>query len=144
MPVSFVRKTPAYPSLMPPTILTHLFAVGTGFQIPLYHTDRETQEAKDFFIQAFSKKEIPDQVDTLSVPCEQGKLSDYIPLLAAAGYAASGSELRRMTAQGGIRKNGIQIGSVDEIVCAGDVLRIGKRKFVKLTFQPQFLAGTRL
>ncbi len=99
----------------------------------LYHTDRETQEAKDFFIRAFSKKEIPDQVDTLSVPFEQGKLSDYIPLLAAAGYAASGSELRRMAAQGGIRKNGVQVSSLDEIIHTGDVLRIGKRKFVRLT-----------
>lgn len=98
----------------------------------LYHTSQETQEAKDFFIQAFSKKEIPDQVDTLPVPFEQGKLSDYIPLLAAAGYAASGSELRRMAAQGGIRKNGVQISGLDEIIHAGDVLRIGKRKFVKV------------
>lgn len=98
----------------------------------LYHSDQETQEAKDFFIQAFSKREIPDQVDTLSVPFEQGKLSDYIPLLAAAGYAASGSELRRMAAQGGIRKNGVQVSSLDEILHTGDVLRIGKRKFVRL------------
>lgn len=102
----------------------------------LYHTAQDTQEAKDFFILAFSRKEIPDRVDTLSVPWEQAKLSVYIPLLTAAGYAASGSELRRMTAQGGIRKNGVQISSVEEIVHAGDVLKIGKRKFVKLTFQP--------
>ena len=99
----------------------------------LYHTAQDTQEAKEFFIQAFSRREIPTQVDTLSVPCEQGKLSDYIQLLVTAGYAASGSELRRMTAQGGVRKNGVQIKNVDEMICSGDVLKIGKRKFVKIT-----------
>lgn len=98
----------------------------------LYHTPRETQEAKDFFIQAFSKKEIPDQVDTLDVPHRQGKLSEYIQLLVAAGYAASGSELRRMVAQGGVKRNGVRIDSVEEMVNSGDVLKIGKRRFVKI------------
>ncbi|MCM1540233.1 MAG: tyrosine--tRNA ligase [Blautia sp.] len=100
----------------------------------LYHTPQETQEAKDFFIRAFSKREIPDQADTLSVPFAQGKFSDYIRPLVAAGYAASGSELRRMVAQGGVRKNGVQLENVDEIIYSGDVLRIGKRRFVKITY----------
>ena len=101
----------------------------------LYHTSAETQEAKEFFIQAFSKKEIPDQVDTLSVPHGQGRLSEYIQLLVTAGYASSGSELRRMVAQGGVRKNGTRIDSVDDIVSSGDVLKIGKRRFVKIVEQ---------
>lgn len=101
----------------------------------LYHTSVETQEAKEFFIQAFSKKEIPDQVDTLSVPHGQGRLSEYIQLLVTAGYASSGSELRRMVAQGGVRKNGTRIDSVDDIVSSGDVLKIGKRRFVRIVEQ---------
>lgn len=101
----------------------------------LYHTSAETQEAKEFFIQAFSKKEIPDQVDTLSVPHGQGRLSEYIQLLVTAGYASSGSELRRMVAQGGVRKNGTRIDSVDDIVSSGDVLKIGKRRFVRIVEQ---------
>ena len=103
--------------------------------VSLYHTPQETQEAKEFFIQAFSKREIPHQVDTLSVPREQGRLSEYIQLLVSAGYAPSGSELRRMVAQGGVSKNGNRMESVDEIINSGDVLKIGKRKFVKITNQ---------
>lgn len=98
----------------------------------LYHTSQETQEAKDFFVQAFSRKEVPEQADTLSVPFGQGKISDCLPLLVSAGYAASGSELRRITAQGGLRKNGVRVESVEETICSGDVLRIGKRRFVKI------------
>ncbi|MCM1213262.1 MAG: tyrosine--tRNA ligase [Lachnospiraceae bacterium] len=100
----------------------------------LYHTAQEAEDARDFFIQAFSKREIPDQADTLSVPFGQGKFSDYIRPLVAAGYAASGGELRRMVAQGGIRKNGTQLENVDELINSGDVLRIGKRRFVKITY----------
>jgi len=99
----------------------------------LYHTPQETQEAKDFFIQAFSRKEIPEQVDILPVPGGQGRLSEYIQLLVSAGYAASGSELRRMVTQGGVRKNGIRVDSVEETVHSGDVLKIGKHRFVKIT-----------
>ena len=100
----------------------------------LYHSPRETREAKEFFIQAFSKRKIPEQVDILSVPSDQRKLADILPLLVSSGYAASGSELRRMVAQGGVRKNGDKVDSVEEILTSGDVLRIGKRKFVKIQF----------
>ncbi len=65
----------------------------------LYHSIEETQEAKEFFIQAFSKKETPDQVDILPMHHSQGKLSEYIQALAAAGCASSGSEIRRLVAQ---------------------------------------------
>lgn len=99
----------------------------------LYHNKQETQEAKNFFLQAFSRREIPDQVDILPVVCSQGKLADYIQSLVAAGYAASGSEIRRLVAQGGVRKNGVRVESVEEVVADGDVLRIGKRRFVKIT-----------
>ena len=97
----------------------------------LYHSIEETREAKEFFIQAFSKKETPDQVDILPMHHSQGKLSEYIQALAAAGCASSGSEIRRMVAQGGVRKNGFRVESVDEIINSGDVLKIGKRKFIK-------------
>lgn len=97
----------------------------------LYHSIEETQEAKEFFIQAFSKKETPDQVDILPMHHSQGKLSEYIQALAAAGCASSGSEIRRLVAQGGVRKNGIRVENVDDIIKSGDVLKIGKRKFIK-------------
>mgnify|MGYP002423948879 FL=1 len=40
-----------------------------------------------------------------------------------------------MVAQGGVSKNGNRMESVDEIINSGDVLKIGKRKFVKITNQ---------
>lgn len=44
----------------------------------------------------------------------------------------SGSELRRLVAQGGVRKNGVPVTGMEDSIENGDVLRIGKKKFVKL------------
>ena len=44
----------------------------------------------------------------------------------------SGSELRRLVAQGGVRKNSVPVTSMEDPIENGDVLRIGKKKFVKL------------
>ncbi len=45
---------------------------------------------------------------------------------------SSKSELRRLVAQGGVRKNGVPVISMEETIENGDVVRIGKKKFVKL------------
>ena len=98
----------------------------------LYHSGEETEGAERFFLEAFTKRQVPDDADTLPVVMEKGNLLDCIRPLVNAGIVPSGAEFRRMLAQGGIRKNGMRVGSVDEAIQTGDVLKIGKRKFVKL------------
>lgn len=98
----------------------------------LYHSGEETEGAERFFLEAFTKRQVPDDADTLPVVMEKGTLLDCIRPLVNAGLVSSGAEFRRMLAQGGIRKNGMRVGSVDEAIQTGDVLKIGKRKFVKL------------
>ena len=41
----------------------------------------------------------------------------------------SGSELRRLVAQGGVRKNGVPVTGMEDSIENGDVLRIGKLIF---------------
>ena len=43
-----------------------------------------------------------------------------------------GEQLRRLVAQGGVRKNGVPVTSMEDSIENEDVLRIGKKKFVKL------------
>lgn len=52
--------------------------------------------------------------------------------LVANGWVASGSELRRLVEQGGVQKNGEKVISMETVLYAGDVLRIGKKNFVKI------------
>ena len=99
----------------------------------LYHEEEETIAAERFFEKAFTRKETPEEADILQIAAEQKNLYDCIPLFVQEGLVSSGSELRRLVAQGGIRKNGIPVAGMEESIQTGDVLRIGKKKFVKLT-----------
>lgn len=98
----------------------------------LYHGEKETSEAAKFFEEAFTKKAIPEDIDTLQVSAEQNTLFDCIQPLIKAGMINSGSELRRLIAQGGVQKNGERVEHLEEKVTNGDVLRLGKKRFVRL------------
>lgn len=98
----------------------------------LYHTPEETVAGERFFEEAFTKKEIPKEVESLEITVNQKNLFDCLTPFVENGLASSGSELRRLIAQGGVRKNGVPVTSMEDAIEEGDVLRIGKKKFVKL------------
>ena len=98
----------------------------------LYHTEQETAEAERFFAEAFTRKSIPEKVDGLQITVEQGNLFDCVAPLVQSSMISSGSELRRLISQGGLQKNGERVCSLEETIQTGDVLRIGKKRFVRL------------
>lgn len=55
-----------------------------------------------------------------------------VELVVKAGLAASNSEARRLFEQGGIKLNQQKIESAEVTVASGDLLQVGKRKFVKI------------
>ena len=75
----------------------------------LYHSREETEAAETFFNQAFTRKEIVND-----------------------GIISSNSELRRLLSQGGVSLNGEKVSAPDTPVKSGDVLKLGKKRFVKL------------
>lgn len=98
----------------------------------LYHGEDAAQAAIEYYEAAFSRKSIPDDIPTLEAPAEEQTLAALAQALCAAGYAASTSKLRQLAAQGGIRRGDEKLSSVDDIIRKGDVLRIGKKQFVKI------------
>lgn len=98
----------------------------------LYHTAEEAAAGERFFEEAFTKKEIPEDVESLAIKVQQKNLFDCLTPLVENGFISSGSEFRRMVAQGGVRKNGTPVSGMEESIEDGDVLRIGKKKFVRL------------
>ncbi len=98
----------------------------------LYHSQEETVAAEKFFEEAFTRKEIPKEIDSIQIVMEQKNLFDCLYPFVQSGLVSSGSELRRLVNQGGVRKNGEIVTSMEEPIRTGDVLRIGKKKFVKL------------
>lgn len=103
-----------------------------GMITALYHTEEETSEAKRFFREAFTNKAVPEQAQTLEAVLVSGTLMDCIRPLANAGIIESGAQFRRLIAQGGVQKNGIRVERVEEKIQNDDVLKVGKRRFVRI------------
>lgn len=98
----------------------------------LYHAEDEVEEAESFFREAFTNRRVPEAVDTLQVIMEKENLLDCIRPLVNGGYVASGAEFRRLVSQGGVQKNGERVNHIEEKIRTGDVLKVGKRKFVRI------------
>lgn len=100
----------------------------------LYHTPDKTKAAEEYFHQAFTNKGIPKDIPELVMPGSKSSLHDVIMPLVKKGFVSSGSEFRRLLSQGGIQLNGQKADSLDTKVHDGDVLKIGKKKFLRLRF----------
>lgn len=94
----------------------------------LYWGDREAEKAKNNFVQAFQKKELPS--DIAAIGAKKGET--YFDVLARAGIAHSKSELARLFAQGGVHDF-----ETDDVIrkddpVRGGTIRAGKKNFFKI------------
>ncbi|WP_033166862.1 tyrosine--tRNA ligase [Clostridium sp. KNHs205] len=99
----------------------------------LYHRDKAA-EAETYYLEAFHKKGIPDQIPELTIELDKDTLAGVIPLLVQGKYVQSGSEFRRLLSQGGISINGelLTTQELDRVLACQDVLKIGKKKFLRI------------
>lgn len=98
----------------------------------LYHVEAEVQQAFEFFQQAFVKKTTPDNIPKLIIDLDKDMLVDIIGLLVKNNLVSSNSEFKRLVKQGGISINNERITDLDVVLVCGDVIRIGKKKFVEI------------
>lgn len=98
----------------------------------LYNGEEEAGAAGRFFREAFTERVVPENVDVLKVISEKGNLLDCVRPLINGGYMESSAQFRRLVSQGGVQKNGKKVEEMEEKIHSGDVLRIGKRQFVRI------------
>lgn len=107
-----------------------------GTFVRMYHGEEAAQEAERHFVTVFQKRALPDQIEEMEVPASEleGGAVKLTRLLVALGLQASGSEARRSIQQGAVRINEEKWSdpNADYVPADGDVLQVGKRKFVKL------------
>lgn len=98
----------------------------------LYHGEDGVQKAVAFYEAAFAKKAIPDDIPTLTIHAGIAP-EELTALLVSEGYVPSKSEFRRLLTQGGVQLNGekLSLSQWDNGVQSGDVLKIGRKRFVK-------------
>lgn len=100
----------------------------------LYHKEEELQKAISYYEMAFSKKSIPNDIPMLLLDIEKDTVKDIILKLIEMEYIKSKSEFIRLIKQGGIQINGekIEEDELDRVLINDDVIKIGKKKFVKI------------
>ncbi len=88
----------------------------------------------DSFLNQFQKKNIPENIEELSLEWEEPSI--LLPnLLKESGMTESTSEAIRMIKQGGVRINEEKITDPKHLVSKGEacIYQVGKRKFKKIT-----------
>lgn len=100
----------------------------------LYHSEKELKKAMAYYVTAFSKKSIPEDISVLLLEIGRETVRDIIPQLITMGYVQSKSEFLRLVKQGGVRLNGekMEEDEMNQVLYNGDVIKIGKKKFVRI------------
>lgn len=100
--------------------------------VHLYHGEAAAADAEAAFDQVFKEGGVPDDVAEFRLPD-----SDMIqlPALIRDALKMSGSEARRLIDQGAVRVDGdvIEAQEMERTDLVGTVLKVGKRRFVRLT-----------
>lgn len=98
----------------------------------LYNATEATSEAREFFLETFSKGIIPENVPEVVVSdwSEEGIRE---VLILAAGIKSK-SDFNRLLDQGGISSNGEKITSLEECRLR-DVIKVGRKQFFRLIAQ---------
>jgi tyrosyl-tRNA synthetase len=98
----------------------------------LYHTKAEVEKVVEYYKTAFEQRAIPDNIPKLVIDYQNDLLLDVISLLVENHYVCSSSEFRRLLKQGGIRINNEKVEDLDIVLACGDVIGIGKKRFVEI------------
>lgn len=105
--------------------------------VGLYHGEAEAEKAKEYFVNTFSKKEIPTDIPEIKIDTDTISLIDFIVL---SGNATSKGDARRKIEQGGVEIDGDKMLDIKIILdkkYSGSTLKVGKLGFVKITFKPR-------
>jgi tyrosyl-tRNA synthetase len=99
--------------------------------VTMYHGADEAAKAEQYFIDTFSKKQIPENISEVSAS-DGEKLLDVI---VRAGFAESKGDARRKIEQGGVEIDSERITDFNATLVSdhdGKVLKVGKKDFVKI------------
>lgn len=103
--------------------------------VKIYHGASDAEKAKEYFVNTFSKKEMPDDILEIKVDKDSISLVNFIVL---SGNAKSKSEARRKIEQGGVEIDGKKVDDWKMVLDKNNsesVVKVGKFGFVKIKFE---------
>ncbi|OME83038.1 tyrosine--tRNA ligase [Paenibacillus sp. FSL A5-0031] len=104
--------------------------------VRMYHSEEAAKAAENHFITVFQQRALPDDIEEVSITAEQledGQIR-IVKLLTMLDLLPTSSEARRSVQQGAVRLNEEKITDINADISPkdGDVLQVGKRKFIKI------------
>jgi tyrosyl-tRNA synthetase len=97
-----------------------------------FHGPEAARRAEEHFAQVHARREVPDEVEERQVSLAGAAGLLLARLLSDAKVVASGSEARRLIAQGGVSVNGERVADEKATLGAGEhLVKVGKRRFVR-------------
>lgn len=104
--------------------------------VRMFHHEQAAREAQQHFITVFQQRALPDDIEEMTVSInrlENGAIK-LVKLLVDSGIQSSNGEARRSIQQGAVRINEQKVTDInaDVTLADGDVIQVGKRKFVKI------------
>ncbi len=100
-----------------------------------FYGQEEATRAEQNFENVFSKHELPDEIEEVTIQLEDEAI--WLPkLLVEAGLVKGTGEGRRMIQQGAVSLEGEKVADVDyQVPARGEVLlKVGKRRFCRVKF----------
>ena len=102
----------------------------------VYHGTEAASQAEEEFKRIFQQGDLPDDIPEFVISqnmLENAKIR-MDKLLVQAGLTASASEAKRLINQGGVKIDGqkVEDSLYEYAPIAGNIIRVGKRKFVKV------------
>ncbi len=95
--------------------------------VRMYHTKQKAVDAEKNFINTFSKKQTPKELEEF-----KPKNYNIVSVLVESKLASSNSEARRLIIQGGVKINNEKIIEEDFVVKSNSILQKGKLKYLKI------------
>ncbi|MDB5254088.1 MAG: tyrS [Parcubacteria group bacterium] len=98
--------------------------------VRMYHGEEAAEAAEKNFIETFSKRGIPEDIETVSV----ARGSALSGILLEQGTVESKTELRRLVEEGAVKnaETDEKIDSIDISIEDPITLKVGKRRFIKI------------
>ncbi|MGD9900037.1 MAG: tyrosine--tRNA ligase [Calditrichaceae bacterium] len=99
--------------------------------VRMYHGEEQSIQAEKEFENIFVKKDLPDEIPEMVIGEAEIRIDD---LMVMTGTAESKGQAKRLVTGGGVSIDGEKVSDpfYVVIVTEGQILKVGKRKFVKL------------
>lgn len=98
-----------------------------------YYGERAAQQSFEEFERIFVKKDIPDEIESATVPYDTADIP-VVEVLVLAKLAASKSEARRLVQQGGVSIDGEKVEDITAVINLVEehLFKVGRRKFLNI------------